>query len=73
MRLKLSAAVFAAVAAAGTAVVLSAPAATAIVCPPGTIPQTLHVAGRTVTVCVPGHHCDPGPCTPPATARPPAD
>ncbi|HVF04782.1 MAG TPA: hypothetical protein VNA20_08080 [Frankiaceae bacterium] len=71
MRLKLSIAVAATVAAAGTAVVLSAPAATAITCPPGTIPRQVTVAGRTVTYCVPGMHCDPGPCDP--TAAPPRD
>ena len=71
MRLKLSLAVAGAVAAAGTAVALSAPAGSAITCPPGTVPRHVTVAGNTVTVCVPGMECDPRPCDP--TAAPPRD
>ena len=71
MRVKLILATSAAVVAAGSAVVLSTPAANAINCPPGTIPKTVTVAGVSRTICVPGQECDPRPCDP--TAAPQRD
>lgn len=73
MRVKLVLATSAAVVAAGSAVVLSTPVASAVNCPPGTV----HVRdvklpnGTTVPVCVPGQECDPRPCDP--TAAPQRD
>ena len=74
MRLKITLALAAAVAAAGGAVVAAAQSAPAqqIVCPPGTVARYVKLpTGGTVTVCVPGMECDPGPC--PSTAPPARD
>ena len=71
MRLKISLFVVAAVSAATSAVLLNAGSATARVCPPGTIPKTVYVAGHPVDICVPGQQCDPRPCDP--TAAPNQD
>lgn len=70
MRLQLTAAFGAVALAAGLAISMAAPAANAIVCPPGTIPKTINVAGQSKTICVPGMHCDPGPCDPTAVPNP---
>jgi hypothetical protein len=71
MRVKLTLLAASALASAGAAVVMSAPTAHAINCPPGTIPKGVKVGTATAVVCVPGMECDPGPCDP--TAAPPRD
>jgi hypothetical protein len=72
MRVKLSLLAVAAVSAATSAVMLSAPSASAAQeCPPGTILRHMTVAGHQVNYCFPGVQCDPGPCDP--TAAPGQD
>ena len=73
MKLRVSLFAAAALAAAGSAVILATPSASAIQCPPGTTYRVIkNVAGREIGACVPKPYppCDPGPCSPPATAVP---
>ena len=75
MRTSVTLAAAAALAAAGAAIVLSAPAASAINCPDGTRPGPIATVGdRTVNGCVLTYgQCEPGLCSPPPTGAAPRD
>lgn len=74
MRIKLSVFAVSAALAAGSAVLLASPSASAINCPQGTRYQVVtYVADRQVGTCLPWMHCDPAACPPPPTEAAPRD